>query len=113
MGTQMTEANELKNLLAQKAALDKQITEIRAAERNDIIAAIRQQIEDYDLSPADLFQGTIKNLPRSQLKGKIVQPRYRDPVSGRTWSGRGKSPIWIRNQNRDAFLIQPPRQHEG
>ena len=35
-----------------------------------------------------------------------VAPKYRDPNSGSTWSGRGKPPKWIAGQNRDQFLIQ-------
>jgi DNA-binding protein H-NS len=35
-----------------------------------------------------------------------VPPKYRDPVSGKEWSGRGKAPKWIRDHtNRDGFLI--------
>jgi DNA-binding protein H-NS len=35
-----------------------------------------------------------------------VAPKYRDPESGNTWSGRGKPPRWIAGQDRDQFLIQ-------
>jgi DNA-binding protein H-NS len=32
--------------------------------------------------------------------------KYRDPASGKTWTGRGKPPLWIVGaKNRDAFLI--------
>jgi DNA-binding protein H-NS len=32
--------------------------------------------------------------------------RYRDPVSGKTWSGFGKAPYWIAGaRDRTAFLI--------
>jgi DNA-binding protein H-NS len=34
-----------------------------------------------------------------------VAPKYRDPESGSTWSGRGKPPKWIAGQDRDSFLI--------
>lgn len=33
-------------------------------------------------------------------------PKYRDPESGKTWSGMGHTPQWMVNaKNRDAFLI--------
>jgi DNA-binding protein H-NS len=33
-------------------------------------------------------------------------PKYRDPVSGATWSGRGPAPAWLAGaKDRDAFLI--------
>ncbi|WP_411829055.1 H-NS family nucleoid-associated regulatory protein [Paraburkholderia kururiensis] len=31
--------------------------------------------------------------------------KYRDPVSGATWSGRGRAPRWIAGRDRDAFEI--------
>ncbi|MDP1329472.1 H-NS family nucleoid-associated regulatory protein, partial [Klebsiella pneumoniae] len=35
----------------------------------------------------------------------IVPPKYRDPKTGATWSGRGRAPAWI-GKNRDRFLIE-------
>lgn len=34
-------------------------------------------------------------------------PKYRDPKSGATWSGRGRAPVWITSaKDRTAFLIE-------
>lgn len=32
-------------------------------------------------------------------------PKYRDPETGRTWSGRGRMPRWIQDMDRTGFLI--------
>ena len=45
----------------------------------------------------------------SALKGRKVQPKYRDP-SGETWAGRGARPRWLvaaikRGRKLDDFLI--------
>ncbi|HJP60331.1 MAG TPA: H-NS family nucleoid-associated regulatory protein [Gemmatimonadaceae bacterium] len=32
-------------------------------------------------------------------------PKYRDPVSGATWSGMGREPRWIAGKDRTAFAI--------
>jgi DNA-binding protein H-NS len=38
---------------------------------------------------------------------KTVAPKYRDPQSGATWSGRGLAPLWIRDaEDRTPFLIK-------
>jgi DNA-binding protein H-NS len=37
-----------------------------------------------------------------------VEPKYRDPVSGATWTGRGITPKWIIDKNREDFLINKP-----
>ncbi|EDS82163.1 H-NS histone family protein [Burkholderia pseudomallei S13] len=33
-------------------------------------------------------------------------PKYRDPKTGATWSGRGREPGWIKGKKRERFLIQ-------
>lgn len=96
----MTTYLELK---AQAVVLAQQIEEARFVEVQDIIAAIKQQIDEYGITPEQLFG--------RQNSGAIgtrapVAPKYRDPKSGATWSGRGKPPKWIANmKNRDRFLI--------
>ncbi|MBO1859091.1 H-NS histone family protein [Burkholderia cenocepacia] len=36
-----------------------------------------------------------------------IAPKYRDPKTGATWSGRGKAPQWIaKAKNRDRFPIE-------
>ncbi|MGN4224231.1 H-NS family nucleoid-associated regulatory protein, partial [Burkholderia gladioli] len=35
------------------------------------------------------------------------RPKYLDPKTGATWSGRGRPPEWIKNaKDRDRFLIK-------
>ncbi|MBR8256809.1 H-NS histone family protein [Burkholderia ambifaria] len=35
-----------------------------------------------------------------------AEPKYQNPKTGETWSGRGRAPLWIRDaKNRDRFLI--------
>ncbi len=43
----------------------------------------------------------------------IVEPKYRDPASGSTWSGRGRMPRWLSaavesGRSKDEFLIACP-----
>jgi DNA-binding protein H-NS len=39
-------------------------------------------------------------------KMQVGVAKYRDPASGKTWTGRGKPPLWIVGaKDRDAFLI--------
>ncbi|MGA9918554.1 MAG: H-NS histone family protein [Paraburkholderia sp.] len=32
--------------------------------------------------------------------------KYQDPVTGATWSGRGRAPSWIRNRSYNDFLVK-------
>jgi DNA-binding protein H-NS len=35
----------------------------------------------------------------------VGAPKYRDPATGATWTGRGKPPNWINGKDRDSMLI--------
>ena len=37
-----------------------------------------------------------------------VDPKYRDPATGRTWSGRGREPDWIKGRSRTNFEAPRP-----
>lgn len=52
-------------------------------------------------------EGAVKSKHReSKLKGTHVAPKYRDPRTGATWTGRGLAPAWIKNvKNRSKFAI--------
>lgn len=92
-----------KELLAQRQNLDAQIEAMRKSESQDALATVRQLISEFGLTQADIFPiGRAK----SPLKGNTVAPKYRDPVSGATWTGRGKPPLWIAKQDRAQFEIK-------
>ncbi|AME27260.1 MULTISPECIES: H-NS family nucleoid-associated regulatory protein [Burkholderiaceae] len=43
----------------------------------------------------------------SNARGTKVAPKFQDPKSGATWTGRGSAPAWIaKAKNRSRFLIQ-------
>lgn len=91
------------DLLAQKAALERQSAEIQRQlsqvlkqERAGIITKIRALMDAHGLTLEDL--GGSKGLKASGGAGtkKIaVAPKYRDPATGNTWSGRGLKPKWL------------------
>ncbi|WP_175813573.1 H-NS histone family protein [Burkholderia contaminans] len=89
---------------AQAEALALQAEEARLAELDAIISSIREQVAEYGITPEQVFGrrrvvATGTHTP--------VAPKYKDPKSGATWSGRGKAPRWIANaKNRDRFLIE-------
>ena len=80
------------------------------AKREDRIAeakqaALRKELEEvaarHGVALADALRGT----------GAKVAPKYRNPVTGETWTGRGRSPQWVidweiaHNHTRDGILI--------
>ena len=93
-----------KELVEQRKALDLQIDAARKNELASSIAQVRELVEQYGLTSADVFPKKNARGAGSRIKG-TVPPKFRDPASGATWSGRGKPPVWIKDQERDKFLI--------
>ena len=81
----------LNELLAQKAALEKQIADTQRAERSDAVAQVRNLMAQYGLSAADIG-GKVKS---ARTSGKVAA-KYRDASTGQTWSGRGLQPNWLK-----------------
>ncbi len=89
-------------LLAQKAALEAQIEAAQKAQVAEGIAKAKAIIEQYQLTKEDLFGSSEK---RARKASGSVAPKYKDPISGATWTGRGKAPKWIEGKDRSQFTI--------
>ncbi len=90
------------------AALQAEADALRAQELKAVIADLRAKVAEYGLTEQDVFGR--RRAPRAKrtaaTKGASV-PKYRDPKTGATWSGRGRAPVWIAKvRNRDRFLIE-------
>lgn len=92
-----------KELLAHRQALDAQIEAARQAELSTAISRVREMVAEFGLTEQDVF-GKIGRAP-SVNKGSKVAAKYRDPATGATWTGRGKAPKWIADQDREKFAI--------
>jgi DNA-binding protein H-NS len=60
---------------------------------------------EYGLTAQNVFDGA-KCGPK--IVGAVKNPvahNYRDPVTGQTWTGRGKTPKWIEGKDRTQFVI--------
>ena len=91
-----------KELLKQREALEQQISEARRRELSDAVNQVRALVAEFGLTSQDVFP---TGRARSASAGTKVAPKYRNPATGETWTGRGKAPKWIQNQNRDQFVI--------
>jgi DNA-binding protein H-NS len=95
-----------KELVQQREALEKQISEARSRETASAIAQVRSLISDFDLTQEDIFPTgkVVKARGVKKPSGKVA-PKYRNLETGETWTGRGKPPKWIQGKDRDAFVI--------
>ncbi len=95
--------SSLKDLLSQIESLQNQVTEVRQREVGEAIAKVRMIIEENQLTVGDVFPSG-KSKSAAKKTGKVAA-KYRDPVSGNTWSGRGLAPKWLSGKNKADFLI--------
>jgi DNA-binding protein H-NS len=106
--------------------LQRRAEALRARKTADVVANIRALMQEHGLTAADIEtngSGSLKRRGRpagstagsmnghkstkkAAVKSKLPA-KYRDPVSGMTWSGHARPPAWIKDApDRDAFLIR-------
>lgn len=97
-----------KQLLAQKEALEAQLADVRATEVSGVIEQIRTLMDQYGLSVEDIQGKRRRGRPAgggaATAAKEPLPPKYRDPKTGKTWSGRGRTPAWL-GKNPNRFLI--------
>lgn len=94
---------DLKQLLNARAELDAQIAHARAQESRAALAQIHAWIDDFGFTAQQVF-------PWKTPATKTVTAKYLDEKTGATWTGRGKPPAWIRDKNKNDFLIDQPKE---
>lgn len=112
----MSKTNELQQQIndyeAKLTELRKQQELERKGERTQAIVAAKELIRNHDLTASDLgFPGKTSTKRALGDKRNVVAPKYQDPTSGKTWTGRGKSPAWLSaelaaGREKQEFLIR-------
>lgn len=89
-------------LLKQREELERQIETARQNEIKDAVVTVRELVNRFNLSNTDVFPGGKTKTIKSSGK---VAAKFCDPVTGATWTGRGKAPKWIEGKDRQQFAI--------
>ena len=84
-----------------------QIKELtKKAEALRVIEEIQDKIKQYGLTASDLgFEvPSAKKVIHTRRK---PEAKYKDPVTGAIWTGRGKVPVWMKasGKTKDEFAI--------
>ena len=87
-------------IMAQIEALKVEAKQARERELKAAIDQIKELMEKHGITVADLQSKVEK--PK---KTSTVAPKYRDPATGKEWSGRGRTPTWLEGKNKDDFKI--------
>ena len=89
--------------------LEEQAKALLKKESAGVVAKIRDLMSEYGLTVQDLGLGITNMGKKMSAMKHPLPPKYQDPVSGKTWSGKGKAPGWIveatKKGKRDDFLI--------
>lgn len=107
------------DLLALKSQIDTRIAELAA----DEVAGLEKQLAQMKALATTTMKRGGASISRpakkpttdgrrkpSPQRGKKVPPKYKDPKTGKSWTGRGATPVWMRDyekagKKRDDFLI--------
>jgi DNA-binding protein H-NS len=106
----MTTYADVKKQIAQ---LEKKAADLRKVEVAKAVANIREQMAKYELTVDDIGTGKSPKAGKpvtGNVKVMVGKPaKYKDPKTGKTWTGHGKAPGWIaaatKAGRRDDFLI--------
>ena len=114
---EMTTVTVYEQLLNQQTELNAKVEAARQQAITNVIADMRARIERFKLTAQDLgftlaapssaSSGLGERITRKGGTKPAVEPKYRDPATGKTWTGRGRTPDWLRDvPDRNQFLIQ-------
>lgn len=97
----MSNYQELKE---QAAELLRQAEELRASERQNVLTEVREAVAEWSFTLTEL------GLRGGKVEKKKLPAKYRDPVTGKEWCGRGAMPKWMSVQvhsgaSKDEFRI--------
>jgi DNA-binding protein H-NS len=90
---------------AKIADLQAQAERVKREEKQQAIDMARTMISAYGITARDLGLDKTPKVKSGPKPGQKLAPKYRDPQSGATWSGRGKTPRWINGADRSQYAI--------
>lgn len=88
--------DEIDSLIRQKESIEQKIDEVIRQKRAEAIGEVKKIVDYYKLTPKDVFE---------KQKRQKAEAKYRDPVTGKTWSGRGRAPSWFDKSRPEAFKV--------
>ncbi|KVP64343.1 H-NS histone [Burkholderia ubonensis] len=92
-------------LLLQLEQLKREIEMAREKEARLIAAEIANVLASHGVRLEEILGSGVRS------RKTEVRPKYWDPETGATWSGRGRMPLWLVGQDLEKFRL--PRQDES
>ena len=100
---ELQEDESIDNLRAEQDRINARVKAHEKAQKDAVVAEIKRISDLYKVTLPEIIEafGGLK----SKAFGSKAKAKYRDPATGKEWSGRGKAPLWIKDKNKDDFLI--------
>lgn len=102
-----TKERTYEEILEEIEVLKEKAEAIRQNEIAAVIEDVRAKVKAYNLTARDLGLSATDS---GRIQRAPVIAKYRDPVSGKTWTGRGVHPNWLKEyvaqgRAKDEFLV--------
>ena len=79
--------------------LQRKAEALRKSEAAEVIERVKEAIRHYGLTAKDLGLARKSSAPGRKKRGGLARAKgaakYRDPATGRTWTGHGRRPQWF------------------
>jgi len=85
------------------ANMEGELDRLLKAEVDAVIAQMKADIKKYMIRAKDL--GFLAKTKKPKKGGTKVPPKATHPTDGRTWSGRGTKPTWVRELENSKTII--------
>ena len=106
----MADGGMMKTYKELKKQLDELIVEIETARKvefDSVVEQIRELIGIYQIAARDLFPQATSHQRTVLRQTRRGIPKYWNPETGSTWSGRGREPNWIKGvSDRRRFILK-------
>ena len=103
------EGMSVRELVALRDAAEAKRQEKLEGAKATLLADFRNKAAELGMSLEALLSsprtGQQGRKPRSDI-GEKRAPKFRNPETGDTWSGRGREPGWLKGKNRQDFAVK-------
>jgi DNA-binding protein H-NS len=81
-------------ILSQIEELKRKAEEVRHQEMSGAMAEIKRLMSQFGITAEDLGLSERSGATKGKLRGTVAA-KYKDPISGKNWTGRGRRPAWV------------------
>lgn len=103
-----------KELEQKRLEIEREIQEIQARQKKPVLNSIVESMIEFDIDPQEVVSLFQQRTGKSGRKLGPAPAKYRHPKTGQSWTGRGKAPRWLTEEEeqgtpRDKFLVEEMR----